>query len=106
MLFRIPVGQAVVDLVGNDHGAQSGQGAHALRLQHDARGVAGGIDEHGPGARRDLPGHVLGTELEALFLMGQRPDGLPAGIAHEVGIAGIAGIGEDHFVARIEQGGE
>ena len=106
VLFRIPVGQAVIDLVGNDHGAQFGQGAHALRLQHDARGVAGGVDEHGPGARRDLFGHVFGTELEAFFLMGQRPDGHPARIAHEVGIAGIAGIGEDDFVARIEQGGE
>lgn len=106
MFFRRAIGQTVINFVGHDQRSQFGQRAHAFRLQHDAGGVAGRIDEHGPRPRGDQPGHILRTVLEPLLLMRERPHGHAPGVTHEVGVAGIAGIGQDDLVSRIEQRGK
>ena len=105
----VAVGQAVVNLVGNQpaalFGADRGDGGKFAILDERAGRIAG--VNHDRGARVDTP--VLRDQLAGQVIAGLRADRdiqrLAAGQADEVSLARVAGVGQQHRFAGFEQHG-
>ena len=81
-----------------------GNAAHFVGVDGGARGVGWRSQQHTPRAWPPCGTHLLGIELKALFCRGGQQHCLALGGAHKMAVAGVAGVGHQHFVARIDQG--
>jgi hypothetical protein len=104
------LGEAVVDLVGDDEGGpllrQRGDDRHPLRRQHRSGGITWRVDQDGPRAGSQAGPDGLGTILEAILFGRVHVNGHALGVTDEVRIAGVVRIAEDDLVARIEERAE
>ena len=105
-VLRPLVGEAVVDLVGDHPGAEAAEGGQPLRAQHGAGRVGRRVDEDALGPRGEAGRHRVRPELEGVRLLHRHVDRHAARELHELRIAGVVGVGEDHLVARVDQRAE
>ena len=106
----VVIGQAVVDLVGQDiqvvvH-AHLGDALQLAAAVHHAGGVAGVVQDHALGFGGDGGGELLGGDLKVLGLGGVDDHGHAAYHADQLDIADPIGGGEDHLVPRVDQGAQ
>ena len=104
------VRETMVDFVGNQDGGllriartERGQRRQAFALRQRACGIRGRVDEQGARFRRQCRRHGGRIGLEAVGRRRRQRDGAGMDGEHEVAIAGIARIGEEHFVADVAQ---
>ena len=101
--------QLVVDLIGEDVQVlllyQIGDLAQVLRAGHAAGGVGGGIDEDHLGLGGDGGPEVLYVIHEAILLLDPDGHGHRAHLGDEAAVVGPAGIGQQHLIADVQNGG-
>ena len=102
------VHQAEVDLVGEDPevavAGRRGDVGERLLGKDAAGGVAGRVEDDHPRARAERGVEGLQVQVEAPFLRQGHGHGPGADQADGRLVAGEAGVGSDHLVARFEQG--
>ena len=79
-------------------------GAQFVRMDGGAGGVGGRGEQHPPCLRSPMGAHLFGAELKAFRSRGGDQHGAPLGGADKVTVAGVAGVGHQHFITGFDQG--
>ncbi len=96
----------MVDLVGDDGQGEVGQLLQPGGGEDGSGGIGRRVDQQSPGPVGDELFDLLGAGLKAIFGAGAQKVGNASGEADEVGVAGIAGIGQNDLVPVLEQSRE
>jgi len=97
------VDEAVVDLVGDDPDPQIGDLLHPSGGEEGPRRVRRRVDDDGLRLIGDPGSYSPGVELKAVGLGGRHRHGDAAGKPDEVRVAGVAGVGDDRLVPRLQK---
>ena len=97
------VNQAVVDLIGDDVGRALGNCPHGPLGEQAAGWIGRRVDEDGLCPPGDLLPDRLRPEFKAVFFVYRYLYWNASKKFYEIGIAGIARIGEDNLLARFQQ---
>ncbi|MPM95961.1 hypothetical protein SDC9_143117 [bioreactor metagenome] len=81
-----------------------GNAREGLQSHADAGRIAGGVDDDGLGAGCDFGLNVGRRHLKAVFGGSRYTDRYAAHHLDLVGIGGIVGLNEQHFIALIDDG--
>jgi len=100
------VDETVVYLVGDDPDPQIGDLLHPSGGEEGPRGVRWRVDDDGLRLISDPGSYSSGVELKAVRLGGRHRHGDAARKANEVGVAGVAGVGDDRLVSTLQEEGE
>ncbi len=100
------INQSVIDLIGDDVWAEPGDGLHVLPREEVSCGIGGGVDQNGPGLVPDPLSDRLRPQLEAVLFIDRNPCRHSPQEAYEIGITGVAWIGEYHLLAPLQENGE
>ena len=97
------IDQAVIDLIGDDVRRESGNGPHGVLREKVTGRIGGRVDENGLCLIADSRLDRLRRELEAVLFIDRDPDGNAAQEAYEIGVAGIARVGDDDLLSVLQQ---
>ncbi len=71
--------------------------------EQGAGGIGRRVDDDGLGAGAQIGAQLLGPQLEAVRFRHRHVAGHPVHQAHEIRVAGVVGVGKEHFVPRVQQ---